>query len=211
MSIVNLPPSFQSSAFVGEPQSFSFTPNPVQTSLVVVDEPQKYKRRFLRKLGSSNFFRVVDNKTSNDFDYSAELFPVYIKSKFNQSFGTYKVHGELLFEVPEFSESPYAKQQPWQDSTNSNWNIELTPFGLYRSFFSNGTQGNYSNFYDMSPSSAASPFYAKSKIPQFYSDEGNCTETTFSQSQKGKEYEGYKPFFVENRGYSRSYFYGSNR
>jgi hypothetical protein len=166
---------------------------------------------FARRLGPGGTFQIIEDGLDCLDPGEDEVSLDDLKSDFNERFGTYMVHGELLFVVSEFSESPYAKPMPWNDSYNSNFNIELKPLGLYRSFFNYGTAGNYQNFYNMCPISESTPYFEKSRIPQFYSSEGQCTETTFSPNRDNRIYEEYKPFIVENRGYSRSYFYGMNR
>lgn len=169
-------------------------------------------RPFLRQLAPGRFFKVIDNiKADQCFEPAMDYNPTSLQSSYDPTFGTYMVHGELLLDVAEFNDTPYAKAKPWQDTYNSNWNIELKPVAHYRSFFNQGTRGNYLNFYEMLPISEASSFYANSKTPQFYSSDGNCTETTISPDLKNRIYEQYKPFFVENRGYSRAYFYGMAR
>lgn len=131
-----------------------------------------------------------------------------VKSAVEINYGTCMVHGELILAVPDFTESAYAKRMPWNDSFNSNWNCQPKPFGMFRCFFNKGLKGNYSNFYEMISPSKALPFYAKSTIPQYYSDEGNCDENTFCPEMQNRDFEEYKPFSIEGRGYSRSYFYG---
>lgn len=120
--------------------------------------------------------------------------------------GTYSVHDEVLVSTPDFYDSAYAKKQPWQTSRTS-FGAVLGVHGHYRSLFS--TTGNYQNFYDIFAMSEAKSFYHADPTPTFYSELGNCTELTFSPPVKGKQYESYRRFAVESRGYTRAYFYGS--
>jgi hypothetical protein len=209
MSVANLFNSIQSPVFIAESQ-FPFSPNGMQVPSPAA--PQIRARRFLRQLGAYSSFTIVNyTKPNHSLNSGGEEFNLAsLKSKYESSFGTYMLHGELLLSVPEFNDSPYSNPMPWKDDHDSNWNIELKPFGQYRSFFNNGRNGNYENYYDMISISSASSFYSKCKIPQFYSEAGNCSETTYSHKENSAGYAEYKPFFVESCSYSRSYFYGMN-
>ncbi len=119
--------------------------------------------------------------------------------------GTYSVHAEVLLSVPDFYESAFAKKQPWQEH-RANFGTTLGVSGHYRSLFS--SKGNYRNFYEIFTMSNANSYFQNKSVPSFYSDDGNCDETTYSPPLKGKDFESYKPFAVESRGYTRAYFYG---
>lgn len=122
--------------------------------------------------------------------------------------GTYSVHAEVLLSVPDFYESAFSKKHPWQQ-TQTNFGTTLGVSGHYRSLFS--TKGNYRNFYEIFAMSNAKSFFQSQSVPSFYSDDGNCSETTYHPPIKGKDYESYKPFAVESRGYTRAYFYGVSK
>jgi len=122
--------------------------------------------------------------------------------------GTYAVHAESLISVPDFYDSAYSKKQPWQES-QTNFGATLGAHGHYRSLFS--IAGNYQNFYEIFAMSKTQSFYDSNPTPTFYSDFGNCTETTFSPPAEGKQFQSYRPFAVESRSYTRAYFYGSAR
>lgn len=215
MTIANLFNSIQSSAFVSESQ-FPSIPNVVdeqfpQEERVNKVDQQPFSRR-LTKCTSCTEYKVVDeNLEYGTFDFSFEAStPEFLKSNYKKCSGTFMLHGDICLTVPDFSQSAYATPMPWQDKQDTNWNIELKPYGQFRSFFNNGTSGNYHNFYEMIPISSASWFYAKSSLLQFYAEDANCTETTFSLEINGKSYKEYRPFFIESCSYSRSYFYGMN-
>lgn len=122
--------------------------------------------------------------------------------------GTYSVHAETLLSVPDFYDSAYSKKQPWQES-QTNFGATLGIHGHYRSLFSPG--GNYQNFYDIFGMSKTQSFYESNPAPPFYSEFGNCNETTFSPPVDGKQFKNYRPFAVESRCYTRAYFYGAAR
>jgi hypothetical protein len=205
MSIVTTATSIQSAAIFSEGQ----VPSPPRVMRAPpLCAPPIRPLRFLRYLGDSRFYRIADGSDSVTLGEECSL--DFLNTNYQISFGSSMLHGELIFSVPDFSESPYAKPMPWNDTYNSNWNIELKPFGKFRSFFMNGPIGNYENFYDMFSIFSASPFYNSCKIPQFYSEAGNCTETTYSHKIRPDDYHDYRPFAVENSSYSRSYFYGMN-
>ncbi|HEY9680092.1 MAG TPA: hypothetical protein V6C89_21350 [Drouetiella sp.] len=122
--------------------------------------------------------------------------------------GTYSVHHDECYAVPDYYESAYAKRQPWQER-NTNFAPSLNSRGHYRSLFNPG--GNYKNFYDIFAMSQADPYHHASVVPTFYSNDETCSETTISLPRKNKEFESYRPFRAESRGYTRSYFYGAGR
>jgi len=217
MTIANFAGSLASAVVVTRQDSGLFSSHALEDSSLTKSEHHIQKKQFLRHLGASKIFKILNDpitdqsfNSSDAYDDDDEYGSNDIKSRFDCAFGTYMVHGELILAVADFSDSPYSSAMPWKDSFNSNWNIDLKPYGLYRSFFNNGAKGNYQNFYDMAPISSAFPYYSKSKIPLFYASEGNCSETTFLPKQDPDGYEEYKPFFIENCGYTRSYFYGMN-
>jgi len=157
--------------------------------------------QFIQKSAAADSALLVDNSSVKS-DEPAQRFT----SNLAVSVGTYMMHSEIP--VPQLSESPFSTAEDSEYVESANWNFALQPFGLYRSIFHNGSNGNYQNFYNMFSISEASPFYASSIVPQFYSDEGTCDTTTFVPSQCAGGYEEYRPFVVENRGYTRSYFFG---
>lgn len=120
--------------------------------------------------------------------------------------GTYSVHEERCLSTPDFHESAYSRKQPWQEK-QTNFGLQLSSYGHFRSFFN--AKGDYRNFFDTFGISKAPSFYQQSQTPSFYSDEGNCDETTFHIAKRGTEYQNYRPFAAEARGYMRSYFYGA--
>lgn len=122
--------------------------------------------------------------------------------------GTYSVHNDECYSVPDFYESAYAKRHPWQEY-NHKFSAGIGQRGHYRSLFTPG--GNYKNFYDIFAMSRAPSFHEGSVVPTFYAPDENCTETTISLPRKGREFENYRPFAIEPRGYTRSYFYGAAR
>ncbi len=122
--------------------------------------------------------------------------------------GTYAVHAESLVSVPDFYDSAYSRKQPWQES-QTNFGAALGIHGHYRSLFSPG--GNYQNFYEIFAMSKTQSYYESNPAPPFYSEFGNCSETTFSPPVDGKQFKNYRPFAVESRCYTRAYFYGAAR
>lgn len=167
--------------------------------------------RFQRYLGSTRTFKIVDSCSFNpSFENEEEDAIINDPDTVNFAVGVedYRVHSELPLHVPQLHDSAFSTAEWSQDAECKSWNISLQPFGHYRSIFRNGAVGNYQNFYDMFSISSAPSFHANSIIPQFSSEEGTCQETTFVPTECTNGYEEYRPFFVESRGYSRSYFYG---
>lgn len=144
----------------------------------------------------------VQNKRQHDSD-STENF---LANEVPMVKGTYSVHDERCLSTPDFYESAYSRKQPWQEK-QTNFGLQLANYGHFRSFFN--VKGNYKNFFDTFEFSKAPSFYQQSQTPAFYSDEGNCSETTFYIEKRGTEYQTYKPFAAEPRGYMRSYFFGT--
>jgi hypothetical protein len=209
MNTVNIEPSFAPLTASVAAAHNSVLPRANEVE-VVEFLPNKPHRHYSKRFGNSDrYLLVVKPEIHQLFDAPSEVYePGKFNSRFAPVYGTYMVHAEMLLSITEFTESACAKPMPWQEPTNVNRNVELKAYGQFRSFFINETAGNYENFFDMFCVSTASPFYAKSRTPQFYSDHGNCSETTFSAAVLNKDYELYRPFVVENRGYTRSYFYG---
>lgn len=206
MDIVNAVLPSHIVASVAELGGYPYTPNALPFYSIEQTDDDQFDSRFLRRLGAGRLFYIVDKAEYVTADDTTIGFDD-LRSDFHQSFGTYRLHAEPTLLAPEFYDSAYAQPQPWQE-LNTNFNLGLQPFGPYRSFFNQGTKGNYQNFYEMCPISGSTSYYSSSRIPQFYSADGNCTETTFSPNLDARSYKEYKPFVVENLGYSRSYFYG---
>jgi hypothetical protein len=142
-----------------------------------------------------------------NFDASVSLEEI-VANPITISRGTYSVHTDECYSVPDYYESAYAKRQPWQER-KTNFAASPSSRGHYRSLFNPG--GTYKNFYDIFSMSQAPSFHQASTVPTYFSNDEQCSETTFSPARKGKEYETYRPFAVESRGYTRSYFYGAAR
>lgn len=165
-------------------------------------------------LGNSNVIEFAPNPLAETADLSIHNRRQHEADKKENFFandvplvrGTYAVHDERCLSIPDFYESAYARKQPWQEK-QTNFGLQLVNYGHFRSFFN--VKGNYKNFFDTFKFSKAPSFYQQSQTPAFYSDEGNCTETTFYIEKRETEYQTYKPFAAEPRGYIRSYFLGA--
>ncbi len=147
---------------------------------------------------------LLDGVDTNSNDTSAPV--AIVSDQISMAKGTYSVHHDECYTVPDFYDSAYSVRQPWQDA-NTNFGAALSAHGHYRFLFS--PSGNYQNFYHVFSMSRAPSFHQASPVPTFYSEVENCNETTFSPPQKGKDFQSYRPFAAESRGYTRSYFYGS--
>lgn len=165
------------------------------------------KDRSVKDVYESAQVAALETAVEVEFDVASEELDFDVES-IALVRGTYSVHAEVLLSVPDFYESAFAKKQPWQDH-NTNFGTTLGVSGHYRSLFS--TKGNYRNFYEIFTMSTAKSYFQNQSVPSFYSDEGNCDETTYNPPIKGKDYESYKPFAVESRGYTRAYFYGVSK